>query len=68
MHATYLSRIERFGALRIDKQNILWLKIRMRELVVMEKFHGIAELIRHVTNLINWIWLVVVVFQKIEHA
>lgn len=38
----------------------------MREFVVMQEQHTVDELVRDVSHLLQWVWLVVVVFLELQ--
>lgn len=46
----------------VDEQNVLWLEVGVRELVVVQEQHGVDELVGDVPHLLQRVGLVVVVF------
>jgi len=63
---TILSSIKRCSEFRVYEEDILWLKISMGQFVIMEEFDSVAKLVRDVSDVVDRVWLVVVVLQKIE--
>lgn len=53
---------------RIHKQDVFWLEVRMCQLVVMEELDGLTQLEGHVAHLVDGVGQVVVVFEEVESA
>lgn len=56
----HLSCVEGRWVIRINEQNILWFQISMRQFVLMQELHWIAQLVSDVTNMLHRIRLVIV--------
>jgi hypothetical protein len=69
IHANpYLPRIESRRKLRVGKQNVFGLQIRVRQLVVVQELHSVAQLVGDVSHVIHRVWLVVVFLEEVEDA
>lgn len=43
------------GVVRVDEEDVLRLQVSVSQLVVMEKADSVADLLGHVSDLVNWI-------------
>jgi len=51
---------------RIQEQNVLWLQVRVRQLILMKVLDRMTELVRNVTNVLQGIRIVVVVLLQCQ--
>lgn len=64
----YLFRIEGHLPVRRDEEDVLWLQIRVCELAIVQELDRVADLVGDVTNLVQRVRMIIIIFLKVKRS